>query len=71
MSAHVDFDPERAAASALRVNPSISTLSLSARTGEGLERRALKLENSRLSCPRKRAPRQAFPRLWIPAFKRE
>jgi len=35
---HVDFDPERAIANALRVNPSISTLRLSARTGEGLDR---------------------------------
>jgi hydrogenase nickel incorporation protein HypB len=35
---HVDFAPERAIANAQRVNPSISTLSLSARTGEGFDR---------------------------------
>jgi hydrogenase nickel incorporation protein HypB len=34
---HVDFDPERALANALQVNPSISSIRLSARTGEGLE----------------------------------
>ena len=34
---HVDFDPERALANALQVNPSISAIRLSARTGEGLE----------------------------------
>jgi hydrogenase nickel incorporation protein HypB len=33
---HVDFDTERALANALQVNPSISSISLSARTGEGL-----------------------------------
>ena len=38
LAPHVDFDPERAVANALRVNPSISTLRLSARTGEGLDR---------------------------------
>jgi hydrogenase nickel incorporation protein HypB len=37
LAPYVDFDPERAVANALRVNPSISTLRLSARTGEGLE----------------------------------
>jgi hydrogenase nickel incorporation protein HypB len=35
---YVDFDPERALANALQVNPSISSIRLSARTGEGLER---------------------------------
>jgi hydrogenase nickel incorporation protein HypB len=34
---HVDFDPGRALANALKVNPSISSISLSARTGEGLD----------------------------------
>jgi hydrogenase nickel incorporation protein HypB len=34
---HVDFDPERALANALQVNPSISSIRLSARTGEGLD----------------------------------
>jgi hydrogenase nickel incorporation protein HypB len=34
---YVDFDPARAFANALRVNPSISTIRLSARTGQGLE----------------------------------
>jgi hydrogenase nickel incorporation protein HypB len=34
---YVDFDPRRAFANALQVNPSISSISLSARTGEGLE----------------------------------
>ncbi len=34
---HVDFDPERALANALQVNPSISAIRLSARMGEGLE----------------------------------
>ena len=38
LAPHVDFDPERAVANALRVNPSISTIRLSARTGEGLDR---------------------------------
>jgi hydrogenase nickel incorporation protein HypB len=38
LAPHVDFDPERAVANALRVHPSISTLRLSARTGEGLDR---------------------------------
>ena len=38
MAPHVDFDPGRAVANTRRVNPSISTLSLSARTGEGLDR---------------------------------
>jgi hydrogenase nickel incorporation protein HypB len=37
LAPHVDFDPERAIANALRINPSISTLRLSARTGEGLD----------------------------------
>ena len=37
LAPHVDFDPERAVANALRVNPSISTIRLSARTGEGLD----------------------------------
>jgi CobW/HypB/UreG, nucleotide-binding domain len=34
---HVDFDPERAVANALQVNPSMSSIRLSARTGQGLE----------------------------------
>jgi hydrogenase nickel incorporation protein HypB len=34
---YVDFDPERALANALKVNPSIASLRLSARTGEGLD----------------------------------
>ena len=34
---HVDFDLERALANALQVNPSIASIRLSARTGEGLE----------------------------------
>jgi hydrogenase nickel incorporation protein HypB len=34
---YVDFDPGRALANALKVNPSISSLRLSARTGEGLD----------------------------------
>jgi hydrogenase nickel incorporation protein HypB len=34
---HVDFDPERALANAVQVNPSIASIRLSARTGEGLE----------------------------------
>jgi hydrogenase nickel incorporation protein HypB len=34
---HVDFDVGRAIANALRVNPKITVLRLSARTGEGLE----------------------------------
>jgi hydrogenase nickel incorporation protein HypB len=38
LAPHVDFDPERAVANALRINPSISTIRLSARTGEGLDR---------------------------------
>jgi hydrogenase nickel incorporation protein HypB len=38
LAPHVDFDPERAIANALQVNPSISTIRLSARTGEGLDR---------------------------------
>jgi hydrogenase nickel incorporation protein HypB len=38
LAPHVDFDPERAVANAVRVNPSIVTLRLSARTGEGLDR---------------------------------
>jgi hydrogenase nickel incorporation protein HypB len=38
LAPYVDFDPERAVANALRVNPSISTICLSARTGEGLDR---------------------------------
>ena len=38
LAPHVDFDPGRAVANALRVNPSIATLRLSARTGEGLDR---------------------------------
>jgi len=33
---HVEFDPERALANALIVNPSIASIRLSARTGEGL-----------------------------------
>ena len=37
LAPHVDFDPECAIANALRVNPSISTIRLSARTGEGLD----------------------------------
>ena len=35
---YVDFDPDRALANALQVNPSISSIRLSARTGEGLDR---------------------------------
>lgn len=35
--AHVDFDEETAIANALHVNPQITVLSLSARTGEGLD----------------------------------
>jgi hydrogenase nickel incorporation protein HypB len=38
LAPHVDFDPDRAVANALRINPSISTIRLSARTGEGLDR---------------------------------
>jgi hydrogenase nickel incorporation protein HypB len=34
---YVDFDVTRAASNALQVNPAITTLCLSARTGEGLE----------------------------------
>lgn len=34
---HVEFDPERALANALKVNPSITSICLSARTGEGLD----------------------------------
>ena len=34
---HVDFDVARAIANAVQVNPSITTVQLSARTGEGLE----------------------------------
>ena len=34
---HVDFDVSRAIMNAVRVNPAITTLELSARTGEGLE----------------------------------
>ncbi len=34
---HVEFDPERALANALKVNPSIASIRLSARTGEGLD----------------------------------
>ena len=34
---HVDFDPARAVANALKVNPSIASIRLSARTGEGLD----------------------------------
>jgi len=34
---HVDFDPARALANALQVNPSIASIRLSARTGEGLD----------------------------------
>ena len=34
---HVDFDCERALANALQVNPSIASIRLSARTGEGLD----------------------------------
>ena len=34
---HVDFDEEEAIANALRVNPQIAVLRLSARTGEGLD----------------------------------
>jgi hydrogenase nickel incorporation protein HypB len=34
---HVDFDPARALANALKVNPSIASIPLSARTGEGLD----------------------------------
>ncbi len=34
---HVEFDPERALANALKVNPSITSIRLSARTGEGLD----------------------------------
>ena len=34
---HVDFDMSRAVANALEVNPNITALRLSARTGEGLE----------------------------------
>ena len=34
---HVDFDVSRAIANATRINPAITTLALSARTGEGLE----------------------------------
>jgi hydrogenase nickel incorporation protein HypB len=34
---HVDFDPERALADARSVNPGIASLSVSARTGEGLD----------------------------------
>ena len=34
---HVDFDVARAIANATRINPAITTLALSARTGEGLE----------------------------------
>lgn len=34
---YVDFDPRRAFTNALQVNPSISSISLSARTGEGLD----------------------------------
>jgi hydrogenase nickel incorporation protein HypB len=37
LAPHVDLNPERAIANALRINPSISTLRLSARTGEGLD----------------------------------
>jgi hydrogenase nickel incorporation protein HypB len=33
---HVEFDPERALANALKVNPSIASIRLSARTGAGL-----------------------------------
>jgi hydrogenase nickel incorporation protein HypB len=35
--AHVGFDPGRALANALKVNPPIASIRLSARTGEGLE----------------------------------
>jgi hydrogenase nickel incorporation protein HypB len=35
--AHVDFDPERCLAHALKVNPKIQCLQLSARTGQGLD----------------------------------
>lgn len=34
---HVEFDPGRALANALKVNPSIASIRLSARTGEGLD----------------------------------
>jgi hydrogenase nickel incorporation protein HypB len=34
---HVEFDVERAAANARKVNPDIVVLRLSARTGEGLD----------------------------------
>jgi hydrogenase nickel incorporation protein HypB len=34
---HVDFDVSRAKANATRINPAITTLALSARTGDGLE----------------------------------
>jgi hydrogenase nickel incorporation protein HypB len=34
---HVDFDPGRALANALEINPSIASIRLSARTGEGLD----------------------------------
>ena len=34
---HVEFDPERALVNALKVNPSMTSIRLSARTGEGLD----------------------------------
>jgi hydrogenase nickel incorporation protein HypB len=34
---HVDFDVPRAVANAAQVNPSITALELSARTGEGID----------------------------------